>query len=614
MSVAQIYRYRPLSPGSIRLLSLTPPQTLEAFDLHDAPPYFALSYAWGVQTPRAQIEVGGHILPISTSLAAAIKELQKTGEFRWVWVDKICINQDDTLERSKQVQMMHLIYSSALRTLIWLGHDSGECSEAWQLVDHIYDVFRRENPRAEFIADIPFRLYSAQHHTSSGLPSLDHKLWGDLRRLLKLPWFTRVWIIQEVVLSRDDPTILHGQQRYQWNRLAWAASWLRRNGYLRLPQIPNTMQNVDTISNIQRSSGCWRLDALLVTTSTKCHASDQRDKLYGLLGLAAEMQAMPNPALLPDYNLTVDKIYTNAALYFLSRSLSVLTRANGLSGAATQSQRVNMSQLEGLPTWVPNWCDYLVSERVIAKSLSWLQYQGKAGEVGVLGFPKHYNASAGREICISLTRDPAVVRLGGLKADLVRYTIPFDDEKTQAPDDGRLPPLLRLWETILPLLLSERKPSQTQMTTLVASWVKATTAEQHALAGRTAEEMLKDGLAYLRQHYTSKDRCHSWLALELLGKIDVGGDGSTYAALASNFCFGRNFILTHGGHIGIAPLDTSAGDVVAVLFGGGVPYILRQQGTGFLFVGESYVSGLMAGEAIESFERQGLKKEMFELR
>ncbi|KAI0855014.1 HET domain-containing protein [Xylaria cubensis] len=592
-------------------------------NINEAPPYFALSYAWDIQTKILPIEVNRQGFSVSSSLADAILRLQRltvddsslNGRVEWVWIDKICINQEDLSERSKQVQMMNKVYSQAIRTVVWLGPDGDVCSPAWQLIDQIYGIFRRGNPDAKFMADIPFRMYSDQHHEFLGLPKWDNEVWLHLRRLFKMPWFKRTWIIQEVALSQEDPILLHGRHRYPWYRLGWASSWLRRNGYLRLAQIPNMMHNVDTISNVRRSRARWRLDALLVTTSIKFHATDQRDKVYGLLGLAAESQdptRLPK-ALVPSYELEVTEIYTKVALFFIQeyKSLAVLTRASGVSDDLSWAQRRH--RLELLPSWVPNWCDYCVIEREVARFLSWLSHPNTADAV-TLGFPKQYNASCGLPVKLFECSNPSILRLGGLKVDLVVKTIPFEDEKKCPRERDGGSTFLQLWKVALPFLL-EGKP----IASWIAPWIKTTTAEQHLICGRTPEQIFKDGVAYL-YHVLSSDACHqSYLndgqeITGLLCDLSMDGDPEAYAALASNFCLGRKFIVTLEGRMGIGPTGTQPGDLIFVIFGGGVPYILRKQQSGFLFVGESYIHGLMNGEAVQAWQRDELAEEIIELK
>lgn len=114
-----------------------------------------------------------------------------------------------------------------------------------------------------------------------------------------------------MALSRRDPIILHGPYRYPRYKISWAAAWLRRSGYVRLAHVPNQLLNVVAMSYIQRSQNPWPLNALLCLTSIKFQATDPRDKVYGLLGLASETQNLTHEfdALYLDYQLDVIEVY-----------------------------------------------------------------------------------------------------------------------------------------------------------------------------------------------------------------------------------------------------------------------------------------------------------------
>ncbi|KAM4058414.1 heterokaryon incompatibility protein [Hirsutella rhossiliensis] len=614
------YVYTPLGTGCIRLLQVSAESNtlsgaLRTVKIDDAPPYFTLSYSWDSQAPGQLIRVDGQVLSVSPSLAAFVQRLPGLTidgrRVEWVWIDKICIDQDDLSERSRQVQLMSLIYSRAVRTLIWIGPDLDACSAAWQLVDEIYRVFQTQNPRAKFVADIPFRMYSDQNHAASGLPEWNDGLWRHLRRLFKLPWFTRSWIVQEVALSRGDPVILHGQRRYMWHHLGWASSWLRRNGYLRLEQVPNQIQNVETISNIRRSSAPWCLGALSVATSIKCHATDQRDKIYALIGLAAENQDVSHvpDALRANYKIDVTQVYTKVAIFLLwtYKTLSFLTRANGVSEDVSWAQRKHRLAL--LPSWVPNWCDFAVAERHVAKSLTWLSHPNDAG-AATLRFPDHYNASCGLHAKLYESLDQSVLRLSGLKADIVVNTAVFDDVPQSSEGHGHDSQFLQLWRAALPSLQATKS-----LADWISCWINATTAEQYRLAGSTPEQILRDGSAFLLELLSSHKHPESSQEIIVqLREFPVGGKPESYTSLASNFCLHRKFIVTAKDRMGIGPDATRAGDQVFVIFGGGVPYIIRKQERGSLFVGESYIHGLMGGEAVQERQRGELVEEILEIR
>jgi hypothetical protein len=623
----QPYSYRRLAKNTIRLLGLhdrTSPTfsgTLKTFSLSEAPEYYCLSYTWGTQSDDVEIQIDGQTLYVRPSLVDILHRLQELAaegsspdlKVEWVWIDRICVNQDDVEERSEQVKCMGTIYSQGTRTIIWAGPDWDGCSAAWRLIDQIYDLCMNENPKAKYLADIPLRMYSDQNHADSRLPPWDDQLWVHLRGLFTLPWFTRTWIIQEVALSAKDPIILHGKHSYSWERLGWAASWLRRNGYLRLSQIPDQLQNCDTISNIRRSRDRWRLDALLATTSVKFKSTDQRDKIYGLLGLAAEVQSaggLPS-ALSPDYKLDVWEVYTRVVMYFLReyRTLPTLALASGIWGDKARAQHIH--QYELLPSWVPNWSDCCVSNSEHTKGLSWLFYSA-TGDATRLGFPEHSDASAGLPATVLDYCHGSVLRLKGLITDTIVSVVPFNEESPATEQES----ILKAW------IMAVQSFSEREASECIVSFIKASTAEQHRLSGKSAEQIQADGSAYLLDIVTMDMIQETGIAressdhgmMEVLKTMSIGGNQASYLSLARNFCHNRSFVVTSSGRIGISPLGTRPGDIVSVIFGGGVPYTIREDGDKFLFVGESYIYGLMRGEAVREWREGKLKEEVLEFR
>ncbi|KAF2248347.1 hypothetical protein BU26DRAFT_565750 [Trematosphaeria pertusa] len=129
---AQRYAYRPLRDGDqeIRLIKLLPGNPADALRieivhalLEKAPIYEALSYVWGCPQPSYRIDCHQRKLEISRNLYVALVYLRKRFHRRTLWVDAVCINQEDGKERERQVRLMGDIYSSANRVLIWLGEE-----------------------------------------------------------------------------------------------------------------------------------------------------------------------------------------------------------------------------------------------------------------------------------------------------------------------------------------------------------------------------------------------------------------------------------------------------------------------------------------------------------
>lgn len=624
--------YTPVAPGNIRLLRVNADRaghdvgSLEVVALDAAPPYYTLSHCWGSQARNVPVRIGAHTLHVTFDLASGIQKLRSLASMdsevhppvKYVWIDSICINQEDIQERSSQVRLMGTIYSQSIRTLVWLGPKSVSCSLAWRLIDHIFNVAVTQYPLETDLAKSPRRLYSSTEHAASGLPDWNSEAWLRLKQLLELQWFSRIWVVQEIVLSLRDPMIMLGEELYPWHRLGWAASWMRHNGYTRVGQVPVQLLNVDAIGVIQRSSTRCSLEALLSITQVKFHATDQRDKIYSLLGLAAECQDSSKfpDSLRPDYSMDVAQVYTRVARFLLdqNRSLAMLTCAHGTSGSISRQQR--QYDLQALPSWVPDWSDFRVSYREIRKSLSWIDVSDD-GTTTCLGFSQQHCASARSQLTLSHSMSARKLRVDGMRADRVARVIPCNHDRQSNETFNQRFPLLftRILGAATSLL------EHTDMVSWATRLVKVTTADQHRLGGRLRDQSVPDGVAYLHNHVLQNADLFSLLhsssqdtqPMELLRRLSVGGEPEKYAALARNFCFNRCFFMTAAGRIGIGPSDTQVHDTVAVIPGGGVPYIVRQQrGAIWDFVGESYVDGLMDSEAMIAHAQGNIEKEVLE--
>ncbi|KAK7987090.1 hypothetical protein PG988_002078 [Apiospora saccharicola] len=127
---------------------------LEMAKLADYPPWKALSYAWGTTTVYSRIRIGTRFIRISTNLEGALQILrQKHGdeypdrELR-LWIDQICIDQENVQERSQQVQLMFSVYEKAERVLVWLGPDRHNLVErAFYAIHRVASLTKEQRKR-----------------------------------------------------------------------------------------------------------------------------------------------------------------------------------------------------------------------------------------------------------------------------------------------------------------------------------------------------------------------------------------------------------------------------------------------------------------------------------
>jgi hypothetical protein len=124
--------------------------------------YAALSYVWGIQMSPQQVMVNSRTMCVTANLDCALRHLRYPQSSRVLWVDALCINQTNNLERNSQIQMMGNIYSSASTVLIWLGPGEDDDEE---LIDKMAKPRRWEA-----------------------------RTLRALIRIIRRPRFTRVWV------------------------------------------------------------------------------------------------------------------------------------------------------------------------------------------------------------------------------------------------------------------------------------------------------------------------------------------------------------------------------------------------------------------------------------
>ncbi|KAK0643775.1 heterokaryon incompatibility protein-domain-containing protein [Cercophora newfieldiana] len=366
------------SAKSIRLLRFRdPPAALGHYDfdltphvLSDAPPFICLSYTWGDPNgPQKQIWINGLRFFVRENLFAALRMLhERTADTapsnrKWFtdrhpeykpyrdgwwdgrlsaenfWIDAICINQDDPLERGHQVGMMRDIFSAANLVLAWLGDnaDSGQPLAAFHAVVH-------------GLEDIAIA------------PSAERQAEGILQ-LRDLPYWGRMWIKQEFILPRRL-VIVWGQYGIWWGALAKFLNVKRLPRYELLAQHqwhqkhkifdhvlftkPRTdMTEVQMLCSHKHlrygptTSGSSRtLDSLLMSFHRgKC--LDPRDKVYALLGLVGMNH--DSQQLLPDYTISTTQLYYRTLCY-------IRHSPNLADKASWDSIRATLREALGIPS------------------------------------------------------------------------------------------------------------------------------------------------------------------------------------------------------------------------------------------------------------------------
>ena len=209
MDEIEPYQYSPLhGESSTRLIRLEPCENLAAtvkcslmeillddYEGDCIDHYTALSYVWGDATDTVAIIVDGCYAYITRTLDSALRHVRDTRRSRFVWADALSINQSNDNEKSQQVSQMGRVYEVAQHTIIYLGDAAPETDMAMALADPHYVDLQ--------VGDGEYR-----------------RLWGKIDKgfveIFRRPWFERVWILQELLLS-IDPWLQCGRRRVRWD-------------------------------------------------------------------------------------------------------------------------------------------------------------------------------------------------------------------------------------------------------------------------------------------------------------------------------------------------------------------------------------------------------------
>lgn len=312
------YAYKPLvgAPDAIRLILLQPAPSLsspiscriietsrgaeqidhtQTFKQSPQNGYTALSYTWGSTTLRTPIEIDNQPFRITPNLYNALQHLRSQREETRIWADSLCINQQDVEERNLHVSQMREIYSVARETITFLG-------EATPGSDAILSAI---NDAAGAMSDATTHIDVVRCLASvSGLRKSE--LAEEASRILWRPYWKRIWIFQEIVVS-ENPRVQCGSIRVPWESFCRAAIALLTEDKMWGGGYGNEAKM--RLENVYRERKAWRaakgmgeqtptcvtdgqdlvgrmglLD--LLVTKRGSEASDERDMVFAVSGIA----------------------------------------------------------------------------------------------------------------------------------------------------------------------------------------------------------------------------------------------------------------------------------------------------------------------------------------
>ncbi|KAK6450642.1 hypothetical protein FP744_10006892 [Trichoderma asperellum] len=345
------------------------------------PSYKALSYVWGRgRRDHPKVLVNGYAVKVTNNLETALRHLREEDDDIVLWVDALCINQNSTAERSSQVSQMRSIYSMASQVIIFLGDGSdyspakpcsgkpprprqrfGFSDADVSFARQIIDIWRTSALKEPVQASEMFALLTIMVEFSDSMTLV--KLLADIpkahlaalfeamRCTLLLPWWDRIWVVQEAVVA-ENLTVRYSNVEVSWEFLVEVAKVLSRWGTssVRYPSpIPaddlKVFKLFSRVSDLNRFRKDWKdvhgADLLsLLRYFGHRKASDNRDRVYALLGLCNN-----KTSIRPNYRLNEAEVYIAPVLenIKMTKSLSILCGDQSRKGS------------QALPSWVPDW-------------------------------------------------------------------------------------------------------------------------------------------------------------------------------------------------------------------------------------------------------------------
>jgi hypothetical protein len=645
------YVYQPLRENgafSIRLLTLLPgPLTTELqCEINEVPfrqtgtsspldetaiSYEALSYTWGDQ-PKFNFTMfcNGATVKITQNLHNCLVHLRYKDQPRRLWIDAICINQQNEAEKYRQIRLMRDIYGKAKQVVIWLGmpvSDDGT-QRALLLITRAAACVRQETgqhvPQPQEI--IPRRVFEATASSQHKFPPL-HEVtaWEPLTELFQREWFKRVWVYQESAVA-STATVKIGTFELDWADLCAAVSFFSLKNYIMngLGEAKARVYSICVGSRIGfRRQAYQNMPLITLLEATRCfRATVPKDLVIALLGLALEEGQFTED----DYKLSEKGLFTKVARYLLHHVVPPNHVIQPYISAVRLLSHVkhypHETRDDDFPSWVPKWHH----DAPLAKPARTEHDDQPMFMISVLKSSANFNAGGTDYPSPLANTNPATSHSISLEG-FILSTI------TTNVNILRIPPKSHpsLWAWVLdiwkvrpdrhtPYPTGESIDEAFALTLTMAGTVPymGTGGENtyHAIDFQhfcvslyeqaqdpTAKGNLPtDALQEIARGRPEYDR--------LRGLVGNHIKSPTFSKDLQVSCLGRKVFCMRDGYIGVGDVTLESGDLVCVLFGGNVPFILREVMGKYQFIGECYVHGIMWGEALEEGKA---RRQWFEL-
>jgi hypothetical protein len=575
------------SPTHIRLVHLQPGIDeaihceLITASIESSPNYEALSYTWGDPSSTETINMATQgsettqQFSVTSNCFSALKRLRYKNKPRVLWIDALAIDQTNIDERNHQVSLMSRIYSQAAGVVVYLGESADNSDLAIEFIMECYDP--------------------SPNTTSLSFPKSD-TLMDALRNFFLRPWFTRVWVIQEVFLSTEK-IIYCGNKDLSWSAMENFKHYLANTRLLfRLPYVVSTSNRRYKYESREE----LLLKALL--DSRHCEATDPRDKVYSLLPIL--QSSNKSLGLTPKYQDMRDKVYTDCALYLLPNcGWNLLYAVQG------------QSSTEHLPSWVPDW--NVPPQRYILGTAPWMEMSSFWTDKVLPGIPDNpqimMRSMDEGQIPVLQGYGYPCGRILNMGSTYIAGQTPFPakewynlvnkiDPSIRAQNSGSGSPgakFLRRADSLSKFLGLARYLYSSSMQEQEEDPADDLPNPDFVIAGsRSSYQEYKFGSKWedtIRR--LAAERKHGVLSFrDIPFQYAAAGWPLSYAnTISGNLeaCHLRRCFVTDAGYFGLAPVEAEIGDQLFICVGASVPFVLRDTGGSggneFHLIGESYL-------------------------
>lgn len=543
------YQYRALQNRTeIRCLTLSAgtesdPLTCDIrhYNLSDNPSFEAISYVWGSLVRDEAITCNDQILHITPNLQRSLRQVRLTSTARVLWVDSICINQDDDKEKGHQVSLMAQIYSKAERVLITLGADKISSTHS-RVAD---ELIQEMNHLVEGEIERLMRNRYLLRYDEVEREMLADSRWESFDYLISHPWFKRGWVVQEAALGQDV-RVLWGTNSYDWNIImrmySWFFSLARRSRPETQRRIPGLHLDIYQRQHLSETRALFPKDnwemgdniLKLLFNARRLELTDKRDRIYAFIGLPGFEK------LSQDLIISYDKSW--AQVYYDVAHWHIVSNNNLLALHYVEHDRETLASDH--PSWLPLWHTRQYTEI--------LRFEGRdKGIFSHISPPVHLDLSK-----------PGILKARGCILDTIDFTSGLFSSE---PSTGEIAAVWELWRQ------QNKRNAYLHFSPLLA-FVNAFLAGKMIFIASSPEA---ENLRVFSQELfgvESVQREPKFAAVR--GILDHGHARNNLLNISSTVT-NRKFAVTKRGLFGLVPSAAAEGDLYSVLFGADTPFVLR---------------------------------------